>query len=316
MGERLALSAYMPGTWQRVLAGPVLWAKAIPKCPAGKPQMFDLPSPPAMQRSKGRAFAAFAVRNGRARLADLAQQGSGKLMLPNVAGPVSEAVFLNTSGGLTGGDMLSYGLDLGAGVRLCATTQTAERAYASTQGAAEVRFHAKVGAGGRLDWLPQETILYQSSNLSRSTLVDLASDASALICESLVLGRTAMGEVVTQAHLNDNRMIRRDGRPVWAETLQIDPEVLAHGESPVLLDGALALGVVVLVAQGAEDAARGVLSLPAIPGAKVAASGWDGRCLVRVMAPDGLLLRKAMAQIIKTLSARPLPRVWASGGLS
>jgi urease accessory protein len=70
------------------------------------------------------------------------------------------------------------------------------------------------------------------------------------------------------------------------------------------------------VAQGAEDAARGVLSLPAIPGAKVAASGWDGRCLVRVMAPDGLPLRKAMAQIIKTLSARPLPRVWASGGLS
>ena len=102
--------------------------------------MFDLPATLAMQRSKGRAFAALTARDGKARLADLAQQGFAKLMLPRVARPVPEAVFLNTSGGLTGGDVLSYGLDLAAGVRLCATTRTAERAYASTQGAAEVRF--------------------------------------------------------------------------------------------------------------------------------------------------------------------------------
>jgi urease accessory protein len=81
-----------------------------------------------------------------------------------------------------------------------------------------------------------------------------------------------------------------------------------------LLDGANALGVVALVAQGAEDAAAPLLNLPAVPGARLAVSGWDGRCLARVLAPDGLTLRKQMALIIKTLSARPLPRVWLSGG--
>ncbi|MBI1170171.1 urease accessory protein UreD [bacterium] len=277
--------------------------------------MFDLPSPPAMQRSKGRAFAAFTLRQGAPHLADLAQQGSAKLMLPRVAGPVPEAVFLNTSGGLTGGDLLSYGLQVGAGVHLCATTQTAERAYRA-EGPAEARFAATVGAGGRLDWLPQETILFQSSNLSRRTEIDLAHDATALLCESVVLGRLAMGEVVTQTRLTDHRMIRRDGRPVWAEMLALDPEVLARAANPVLLDGALAFGVAALVMQGAEDAAAALRALPAVAGAGLAVSGWDGRCLARVLAPDGLTLRKAMAQIIKTLSARPLPRVWASGGLS
>lgn len=276
--------------------------------------MFDLPQVPAMQRSKGRAFASFAMRNGLARLADLAQAGSGKLLLPRVQGTVPEVVFLNTSGGLTGGDTLSYALEVGAGVRLSASTQTAERAYASNQGAARMQFDASVGAGGHLDWLPQETILFQASNLVRQTRIDLAASASCLICESLVLGRAAMGEVLTAAHLNDARMIRRGGRPVWAETARIDAAVLARRQSPALLDGANALGVVALVAQGAEDAAAPLLALPEVPGARWAVSGWDGRCLVRILAADGLTLRKTMAHIINTLSGRPLPRVWLSGG--
>lgn len=276
--------------------------------------MLDISPVPLMQRSKGRAFGAFVLRDGVVRLADLAQQGSAKLMLPRVRGPVPEAVFLNTSGGLTGSDTLTFALAVGAGARLCATTQTAERAYASNQGEAQVRVSATVGSGGRLDWLPQETILFEASNLSRRTEIDLAGDASCLTSESLVLGRVAMGEVVTSGRLHDHRMIKRDGRPVWAETLLIDADVLTRRDSPVLLNGAQALGVVAFVAQGAEDAAGPVRALPAIEGAQVAVSGWDGRCLVRVLAKDGLSLRKAMAQIIKSLSGRPLPRVWLSGG--
>jgi urease accessory protein len=276
--------------------------------------MFDLPQSQTLQRSKGRAFAAFGLRQGRARLVDLAQAGSAKLMLPRVQGDVPEVVFLNTSGGLTGGDRLSFDLTVGEGVRLSVSTQTAERAYASTQGAAQMHIHATVAAGGRLDWLPQETILYQSSNLQRRTEIDLADTAACLTCESLVLGRAAMGEVLTHARLHDHRMIRRAGRPVWSETFLLDDAVLHHRNSPALLAGANALGLVALAAQGAEDAAAPLLAQASVAGAQVAASGWDGRCLVRVLAPDGLTLRKQMAQIIKTLSARPLPRVWLSGG--
>jgi urease accessory protein len=276
--------------------------------------MFDQPNSHPIQRSKGRAFAAFGLRQGRARLVDLAQAGSAKLMLPRVDGGVPEAVFLNTSGGLTGGDAINFALDVGDGVRLTASTQTAERAYASNQGAAQMQVSAKVGAASRLDWLPQETILYQACNLQRRTEIDLAESATCLTCESLVLGRAAMGEILTSARLHDHRMIRRAGRPVWSETFLLDDAVLTRRTSPALLAGANALGLVALVAQGAEDAAAPLLALPSVAGAQLSASGWDGRCLVRVLAPDGLTLRQQMAQIIKTLSARPLPRVWLSGG--
>lgn len=276
--------------------------------------MFDLPPSPVMQRAKGRAFASFALRGGAARLVDLSQKGSAKVMLPRVAGPVPEVVFLNTSGGLTGGDVLDLSLDLAPGLRLAATTQTAERAYSSNQGAAEVRFAARVGAGARLDWLPQETILFEGAHLSRQTRIDLEADASCLVSESLVLGRLAMGEELRAARLLDQRMICRQGRPVWADALHLDPEVLARRSSPVLLGGANAFGVVALVARGAEDAVAALRALPPMAGASLAVSGWDGRCLARVLAADGLALRKTMALIIKTLSARPLPRVWLSGG--
>ena len=85
----------------------------------------------------------------------------------NLWGAVPEVVFLNTSGGLTGGDRLSYGVALGDGCRAVATTQTAERAYLSNQGAARVEVSMTVGAGGWIDWLPQETILFERSALHR-----------------------------------------------------------------------------------------------------------------------------------------------------
>ena len=275
--------------------------------------MFDISSPVAMQRAKGRAFARFDLRHGAVRLADLAQSGSARILLPRVGGPVPEVVFLNTSGGLTGGDMLDLSLDLAPGVRLVTTTQTAERAYSSGGISAAVQVTARVGAGGRLDWLPQETILFQGANLSRQTQIDLDRGAACLVSESLVLGRLAMGEVLHEARLIDHRQIRRQGRPVWVETFRLDDAVLARRHSPALFGNAHALGVVALVAQGAEDAAAPLAAL-GVPGAQIAASGWDGRCLARVLAPDGLTLRKAMAEIIKRLSARPLPRVWLSGG--
>ncbi|NBZ88009.1 urease accessory protein UreD [Rhodobacteraceae bacterium CYK-10] len=258
-----------------------------------------------MQRAKGRAHAAFALKGG-TRLADLRQQGSAKVLLPRVAGDRPELVFLNTSGGLTGGDLLELSLDLAPGTKLSATTQTAERAYQSPGPAAQVCFRARVQAAS-LHWLPQETILFQDSHLTRSTEIDLSGEAEVLLCESLVLGRHAMGETLTRARLTDSRMIRRDGVPVWAEGQMLSPETLSR---PVLLGGATAFGVLALVARGAEDIPRP----PQTEGARLELSAWDGRALIRIAASSGFALRRQMAAVITQLSGRALPRVWASGG--
>ncbi len=253
----------------------------------------------------------FDRKRGATRLVDLHQSGSAKVLLPRTPYTTPEVVFLNTSGGLTSGDQLSLTLSLGDETRLLATTQTAERAYHAATGPAQVTVSASVGAGARLDWMPQETILFQSCNLIRRTTIDLAPGAECLLAETVILGRHAMGETLTHAHLTDHRLIRRAGRPVWAESLHLTPDTLGL-DGPALLNGARAFAVVCLIAQGAEDAVAPLRA--ALP--DLAVSGWDGRCIARLTAPDGWPLKTQLAQILHILTGRPLPRVWATGAPS
>ena len=49
---------------------------------------------------------------------------------------------------------------------------------------------------------------------------------------------------------------------------------------------------------------------PFSDGVEAAASGWDGKCVVRALAHDGFPLRRLVAQVLMTLRPGPLPRVW------
>lgn len=273
------------------------------------------PSPataPAFQRAKGVARGAFHVARGSVRLRDLYQEGCAKLMLPKVHAPVPEAVFLNTSGGVTGDDRLSYALDVGDGAEVLATTQTAERAYASQGPAGQVDVHLTVGDSARLAWLPQETILFNHAHLRRRTVVDLAPNAEVLMAEGLVLGRAAMGEGAETFRLSDHRLVRRAGRPVWFDPFGCDGAASVRGHVAGL-DGASALGSIALIGPRADQ-----MRLPTeqdLHGARVTASAWDGKLLVRVLAPSGLALRRAMGQILTILNSGTLPRVWQSEGV-
>jgi urease accessory protein len=272
--------------------------------------MLDISPNLTLQRSTGAASVQFTARAGKTSLVDLAQKGSAKAMLPRVFTAHPEVVFMNTSGGLTGGDTLSYDMRLDAGTRICATTQTAERAYASTGAAAEVTVTADLGENARLDWLPQETILFEHAHLQRSTTLDLATGASALLVESLVLGRLAMGERPTLARITDKRMVRRNGRLFWAQNLCLDAGALANSHQPALLGGARAMAVIAFVADGGETAATALRALPLHEGAQMAVSGWDGRCLICITASDSWPLRAQIIRVITTLRAAPMPRVW------
>lgn len=261
-----------------------------------------------MQRADGRAAVALSQRGGATRLDRLAQRGAAKAMLPRTHTGCPEVVFLNTAGGVTGGDRLHYAVDLGPGAEAVATTQTAERAYASANGAARVTVEMSAGAGARLAWVPQETILFDGAALERQTDVHLAADAEALVSEILVLGRHAMGETLGRLTLTDRRRIWRDGRPLVVEPLRLENATLA-ADDPAGLAGARALATLVLAAPGAEDAAARLAGLGA-PGVAAAVSGWDGRCILRLMAQDPAPLRRALALAIEILGRRPLPRVW------
>jgi urease accessory protein len=251
-----------------------------------------------MQRAKGEAF----VRLGPARLERLRTEGSAKAILPGGA-EGREVVFLNTSGGLTSGDHLRYGLEMQG--RAVATTQTAERAYKATGTPARMDVSLTVGPGGWLDWLPQETILFDRAALDRRTVIDLAADAGCLALEGVVLGRAAMGETVREIRFRDRREIRRGGAPFWIDPLALEPGALAGSAT---LNAARAFATIVMTGEAALAPLRAVLDEP---GVAAEASAFAGRTVVRMLAPDGWPLRRQIARALHILrEGRPLPRVW------
>lgn len=267
--------------------------------------------PPAakMQRARGDARVGLVLDGTRMRLTDLRQAGSAKAMLPHV-GALPEVVFLNTAGGLTGGDEMSYRLDLGAGARALATTQTAERAYRASDGAdpARLTVHHTVGAGAWLDWVPQETILYEASALHRETRVDLADGAGCMMLEAVILGRAAMGETLEMLRFSDRREVRRNGKPVLIEPLELDTARLLR-KTPAMIP-ARAFATLGIIGDGAQEAIGPARAALTIEGVTAAASAFDGKCIVRMMAADGWPLRRQILALLTALRRAPVPRVW------
>lgn len=259
-----------------------------------------------LQRTKGRAH----VGMTRAGLRDLHQAGSAKAILPKIHTGDPEVVFLNTAGGLTGGDALTFSLDVGGETSVVGTTQTAERAYASIGGHAKMDVALSVGENARLDWLPQETIIFNNSALVRNTNVDLATGARFLFVETIILGRAAMGETVEDLLFRDTRKIRRNGIPIFIEPIGLTGDILRRRNSPATLSGASVFCTIGLFAPDAETNKLVIDRIISQSGLQAATSAWDGKLIVRAMANDGLALRKFVVRSLNALRARPLPRVW------
>ncbi|MBO6603260.1 urease accessory protein UreD [Rhodophyticola sp.] len=268
--------------------------------------MFDATSTATgLQRTRGRARVAMAD----GRLTHLHQEGAAKAMLPRMHGRWPEVVFLNTSGGITGGDRLDYALDLAPGSRAVGTTQTAERAYRAAGGVGRVRTRLTLGAGAELHWLPQELILFDGAALERDLQVEMAADATLVMLETLVLGRMAMGETLTDLHLRDRRAVRRGGRLVLLEPVRMDAaDLMRPGTAG--LNGARALASLSLIAPDAVDRLAGLRRVLPADGVRAAASVWGGRLTARLVSADAFALRRCVARAVTFLTRQPLPRVW------
>jgi urease accessory protein len=269
-------------------------------------------APPRLQRSVGLARLGVRRVEGRDRLTTFFQSGAARIRLPRVAaGAPLEAVLLNTAGGITGGDRLRYEVDVAPGAHVTVTSQAAERVYRRFEGVAEVENRLAVAAGGSLAWLPQETILFDRSALSRRLAAEIGEGATLLAAESFVLGRAAMDETVRTAFVRDAWRIRRGGRLVFADALRLDGDPTAILAGPATGHGARAFATVVLVAPGAEarlEAARAALADAA---GEAGASAWNGMLVARLVAPAGAALRHDLIRLIETLRGAAMPRVWS-----
>jgi urease accessory protein len=269
--------------------------------------MSAVPALPRHQRARGAGRIGTQVLDGRTRLSTLFQEGCAKIRLPHTHDQSLQAVLINTAGGLTGGDEVRWEAKAAPDSRLVFTTQACERVYRSLGDDATVSTHIHVSPGAHVDWLPQETILFEGGRLNRSLEVDLDEGASLFAVEAVLLGREAMGETARNARLTDNWRIRRNGRLIHAEATRLSADPLER-DGLSLLDGNLAFAT--LLYAGA-DAERKLERARALCGGEAGASLIGERLVVRAVARSGLALRKTIAPIIAELSgAGTLPRLW------
>ena len=171
----------------------------------------------AANRAVGRIALAVAAGIGGSRRARVHESGSLRARFPNGDGQALDAVIVNTAGGMTGGDRFDVDIKVGAGAKLTVTTAAAEKIYRSLGPDSEIGVRLEVGPGGALAWLPQETILFDRARLRRRIDVDLGHDASLLLAETVVFGRSGMGETVASGCFSDRWRVRVDGSLVLVE---------------------------------------------------------------------------------------------------
>jgi urease accessory protein len=264
---------------------------------------------PRLQRTRGEALVSFRHGDGRTRLDRLRQYGAAKIRLPWVAaGQPAQAVLINSAGGLTGGDRLVFRVEVGEGARALVTTQACEKIYRSRGDTAELTTTLGVGPGARLDWLPQETILFDRARLRRSLAVDLRPGASLLAVEAIIFGRTAMAERMSAGFFHDRWRIRRDGKLLFADDMRFDDDIGRTLTRPAALNDSCATATLVYVAADAEaflDTARDAVADAG------GVSAWNGKLVARLVTPDGLSLRRATAALAAILlGGAELPKVW------
>jgi len=198
------------------------------------------------------------------------------------------------------------------------TTQACEKVYRASSGIADVEARLVAGEGAHLAWLPQETILFNESALSRRIDVHLAANATCLILEPVIFGRQAMGEEVRETMLRDRWRVRCGGALVHAEDLRVEGDAASLMKRGAIGAGAGAMASLLYIGADAEDRLCGVRSfLEGYADGRAGANAWrcggTGKLLARILAKDGFSLRRVVMPLAEMLNRQAgLPRIWTN----
>ena len=139
-------------------------------------------------------------------------------------GGVCHLYLLHPPGGVVAGDHLTLEADVESGGQTLITTPAAGKFYRSGGGTAQQNVNLRVADNACLEWLPQETIIYEGAQLNSTMNIDLAEHGHFVGWEILALGRPAAGEGFTYGEVALNWLIRRGGLLFYMERLHLDAE--------------------------------------------------------------------------------------------
>ena len=263
----------------------------------------------AANRAQGAVKFDVKLQDGVTRRGRLHESGSLRVRFPSPEADGLSGVFVNTAGGMAGGDRFDIDISTGEGSRLTLTTAAAEKVYRAAGPAAQLNIASKAEARSHLAWLPQETILFDRARIFRRIDIDLAEDASLLLCEIVVFGRSAMGEKMLHGEFVDRWRMRRGGRLVLAETIRLDGDIGEKLQRPAIAKGGVAIGTALIVPSDTAVVER-IREASESFGGEVGISCWNGFAMARFCAQDAARLRADMMAVLGRASGAALPRLW------
>jgi urease accessory protein len=271
-----------------------------------------------LQRARGSCRIVLSDSERGTRVMDVFQQSPIRVLFPGTRGAaVEEAVFVNTAGGIAGGDQLEYSVTVQANVSIAVTSQAAEKVYRALNEPARIATKLKASEGAKLAWLPQETIVFNRARISRKTEVELASGAQLLALEWLLLGRAAHGEEMGGGQIADSWRVKKDGRLIWGDTFRATNEMFPHLGRKALLADCKAIATLLHFGPNLDRMLEILRGLAPSFGCQCAATLVSGLMVVRFAATDSSDLRLALRAVLqlfgRELGPGPfrVPKMWS-----
>ncbi len=228
---------------------------------------------------------------------------------------VCQVIVVHPPGGVVAGDSLAIDIDAGAGAHVQVTTPGAAKWYRSAGRTARAETTLRAGTGALVEWLPQETILFDGARAVIRVAIELAGDAQFIGWDLTSLGRTASGERFNTGRLQQRFTLSRDGVLLWCDSAVLDGGARAL-QSGAILGGAPVFGTLVAALGPVDDGllaacrevrcALGATAVTRLPYALVARYCGDSTGAARTyFAKLWSVLRPALAGRVAVR-----PRIW------
>lgn len=278
----------------------------------------DSSSDGELQRARGSCRIVLGSSERGTRIMDVYQTSPIRVLFPRTDGTrVEEAVLVNTSGGIAGGDCLESSVTALDMASITVTTQAAEKVYRAINESAHITTTLRASGSAKLAWLPQETIVFNGARVCRTTDIDVSPGSEVLALEWLVLGRAAHREKISAGNIMDSWRVKKDGRLVWADSFRATDDVFPHLFRKALLSNCTAIATLLYFGPDLEVLLEFMRAAGSSVECQCAATLVGGLMVVRFAAKLSCDLRAALRNVLQQLGNQltpgpfRAPRMWS-----